>query len=300
MKNVTEAAPKIFMIESPIVMARCTCIAYIIKGSSVVLIDPGPGSNIPLLREAMDSLAISKPDYIIATHLHIDHSGSVGTLSRLYPDAKVVVHPRYARHAIDPSRMVSAFKIVWGNDFESLYGAVEPVPENRLLLPADGEVVNAGDRELEFIHTPGHAPHHMAIYERRSRGLFGGDAVGLADFQLPSAPPMSFDLEPYVESLEKLRKLRPVPEILFLAHGAPVRDAAAALKRGVETTHLCTELILEGMREGESDEQLEMRVADGIMRRYGVRISQDGAWATVAGLSLYFRTKGIGKSGGGS
>jgi hypothetical protein len=111
---------------------------------------------------------------------------------------------------------------------------------------------------------------------------------------------MSFDLEPYVESLEKLRKLRPVPEILFLAHGAPVRDAAAALKRGVETTHLCTELILEGMREGESDEQLEMRVADGIMRRYGVRISQDGAWATVAGLSLYFRTKGIGKSGGGS
>ena len=297
MKNVSEVTPGIFMVESPIFVAQYQCIAYIIKGSSVVLIDPGPASNIPLLREAMDSLAISAPDYIILTHLHIDHCGGMGTLSRLYPDAKVVLHPRYAKHAIDPSRMIGAFKIVWGNDFESLYGAVEPVPEKRLLLPADGEVVDLGDRELEFIHVPGHAPHHIAIYERKSRGLFGGDALGLADFQLPSAPPMSFELEPYVDSLEKLIKLRPVPATLFFSHGAPEHDAAVLLQRALDNVQLCSELIIEGMRKGESDEQLERRIEDGIWRKCGVRVSQRGAWATVAGLALYFRTKGIGQAG---
>ena len=296
MKNVSEVTPGIFMVESPIFVAQYQCIAYIIKGSSVVLIDPGPASNIPLLREAMDSLAISTLDYIILTHLHMDHSGGAGTLSKLYPDAKVVLHPRYARHAIDPARMVEAFSVIWGNDFESLYGAVEPVPENRLFLPADGEVVNAGDRELEFIHTPGHAPHHLSIYDRKSRGLFCGEALGLPDFQLPSAPPMSFELEPYLDSLEKLMKLRPVPEALFFSHGAPEHDAAAIMQRAVANVRLCSELIIEGLRKGESDEQLERCIADGILRRYGVRVSQRGAWATVAGLSIYFKNKGIGQA----
>jgi glyoxylase-like metal-dependent hydrolase (beta-lactamase superfamily II) len=300
MKNVTEVTPGIFMIESPIVMAQYPCISYIIKDSSVVLIDPGPASNIPLLREVMDSLAINTLDYIILTHLHMDHFGGAGALSRLYPKAKVMLHPRYARHAVDPSRMVGAFRVIWGNDFESRYGTVEPVLQSRLLLPQDGEVVTAGDRELEFIHTPGHAPHHMSIYERKSRGLFCGEALGLADFQLPSAPPMSFELEPYLDSLEKLIRLRPVPEALFFGHGATERDAAAIMQRAVDNVRLCSDIIIEGLRKGESDEQLERRIADGIWRRCGVYVSQRGAWAAVAGLSIYFKNKGIGQAAGGS
>jgi len=257
------------------------------------MVDPSPSANVPALLDALDSLAIKTLDYILPTHLHMDHYGATGALSRLYPNAKVAVHPRYAKHAIDPRRMVEAFKLVFGADFEVKFGTVEPVSENRLLMPKDGEVIAVGDRELEFIYTPGHAPHHLSIYDRKSCGLFCGEALGLPDFQLPAAPPMSFDLEAYIGSIEKLMKMDLGAELIFVSHGTVERDVDAVMQRATQNVRACSDIVLDGLRKNESPDAIGRRMDDGMWRRYGVRVGQRGIGVTVAGLSIYFKSKGM-------
>jgi glyoxylase-like metal-dependent hydrolase (beta-lactamase superfamily II) len=246
-----------------------------------------------MLREAMSKLDIDKPAYFIPTHLHMDHSGSAGTLSKLYPEARIVVHPRYAKHAIKPARLIAAFRIVWGQNFEETFGEVEPVPEERLFLPKDGDVIDIGDRKLQIIYTPGHAPHHLSIYDRKSRGLFCGEALGVPDFQLPAAPPNSFDLKPYIASAEKLREMRLGAEMIFFAHGGVERDLDVLVARVIENIRLYGDLVLDGLKKGETQENMERHVSDDIERRHGIRVPQRGLYVTVAGLTAYFKSIGM-------
>ena len=291
--NLSEIADGIYRIETPLLTAQYPSVAYIIKDRACAMVDPSPSANLPALLDALDSLAIKTLDYILPTHLHMDHYGATGALSRLFPDAKVVVHPRYARHAIDPSRMVEAFKMVFGADFEARFGTVEPVLEGRLLLPKDGEVIDAGGRELEFIYTPGHAPHHLAIYDRKSCGLFCGEALGLPDFQLPAAPPMSFDLDKYIDTIEKLRGMNLGAEMVFVSHGTVERESGAVMSRAAENVRICSDIVLDGLRKNESPDAIGRRIDDGMWRSYGLRVGQRGIGVTVAGLSLYFKSKGM-------
>ena len=292
MRDITEVASNIYRLETPIITAQYPAVAYIIKSPLPVVIDPGTTSNIPMLRDAMKKLDIGKPSYFIPTHLHMDHSGSAGTLAKLYPNARIVVHPRYARHSIEPTRLIAAFRIVWGGDFETRFGAVEAVPESRLLLPKDGEVINVGDRELEIIYTPGHAPHHIAIYDRKSRGLFCGEALGVPDFQLPAAPPNSFDLRPYIASAEKLRGMKLGAELIFFAHGGVERDLDVIAARAIDNIRVYGDMVLEGLKKGETQESMERMVSADIERRHGVRVPQRGLFVTVAGLTAYFKSIG--------
>ena len=293
MRNIDEVADGIYRLETPIITAQYPAVAYIIKSPLPVVIDPGTTSNIPMLRDALSRLGIDKPAYFIPTHLHMDHSGSAGTLAKLYPEAKIVVHPRYARHAIDPTRLIAAFRIVWGQKFEEVFGEVEPVPEDRLLQPKDGEVIDVGDRELEIIYAPGHAPHHIAIFDRKSRGLFCGEALGLPDFQLPAAPPNSFDLDSYSATIEKLRGVKPGAELVFFAHGVVERNLDVLAARAIDNIRVYGDMVLEGLRKGESQEDMERRVGADIERRYGVRVAQRGLYVTVAGLTAYFKSEGM-------
>ena len=291
-QNLSEVADGVYRLETPIITAQYPAVAYIIKSPSPVVIDPGTTSNVPMLREAMKKLDIDKPAYFIPTHLHMDHSGSAGTLARLYPEAKFVVHPRYARHAIKPARLIAAFRIVWGQHFEETFGEVEPVPEDRLLLPKDGEVIDVGDRDLEIIYAPGHAPHHIAIFDRKVKGLFCGEALGVPDFQLPAAPPNSFDMQPYIASAEKLRGMKLGAELIFFAHGGVERDLDVLAARAIDNIRLYGDMVLDGLKKGETQESMERRVSDDIERRHGVRVPQRGLFVTVAGLTAYFKSIG--------
>ena len=141
--NLSEVADGVYRLETPIITAQYPAVAYIIRSPFPVVVDPGTTSNILMLCQAMRKLDIDKPAYIMSTHLHMDHFGSAGTLSKLYPEARIVVHPRYAKHAIRPSYIIKAFRVVWGQNFEETFGEVEPVPEERLLLHEDGEVIDA-------------------------------------------------------------------------------------------------------------------------------------------------------------
>ena len=287
--DISEVADGVFRLELPIYFVGYPTVIYVIKGPQPVLVDPGSGSAVPGIQDALKHLAIKHLDYIMLTHLHVDHFGGAGTLSNLHPAAKVVLHPRYARHATDPARLRKVFTLIWGENFESRLGPVEAVLKERLLLPKDGDVIDVGGREFQFIYTPGHAPHHIAILDRKTRGLFCGEALGVPDFQMPAAPPNSFDLEAYIASSEKLLEMNLGLELLYYSHGTVERNPEVLIARNAWNACVYAEVVRAALMRGEEAESICRLVGEHVYANYGVRIPPRAENVTVAGLSLYFK-----------
>ena len=115
------------------------------------------------------------------THVHLDHAGGAGTLMQALPSAKLVMHPRGAQHMINPSKLIAGATAVYGAAaVQKMYGDMVAVPESRVIVAEDGFKLDLNGRELEFIHTPGHANHHYSIWDSLSRGFFTGDTFGLS------------------------------------------------------------------------------------------------------------------------
>jgi glyoxylase-like metal-dependent hydrolase (beta-lactamase superfamily II) len=112
-----------------------------------------------------------------------------------------------AKHAVDPTRLIESTKMAFGDDFEDFYGSILPVPEPQVETPGDGATISIDGRELQVIYAPGHAPHHIAIFDRKTKGLFSGEALGLPQpgaesSPFPVAAPPSFDIEVYLETMK--------------------------------------------------------------------------------------------------
>lgn len=180
--------------------------AYLLHcGEKACFIDNNTNHAVPLLLKALKENAFKPEDvaYIIITHVHLDHAGATGLLLQHCPNATVVAHPRAAPHVIDPSRLVQSAQSVYGEaEFQKLYGEIQAVPESRVYIPADGEVLKVGDTELQFIYTRGHANHHFVILDRKTNSIFTGDSFGIAypmlqhgnrPFLFASTSPTDFD-----------------------------------------------------------------------------------------------------------
>jgi len=170
--------------------------------------------------------------HIIVTHIHLDHAGGAGRLMDLLPHATLVVHPRGARHLIDPSRLEASARSVYGDEeFERLFGAPLPVPAERVRVMEDGEDLEVGGRLLHFIDTPGHARHHFCIWDEHSRGWFTGDTFGISyreldtvkgPFIFPTTTPIQFDPPALIASMERM--MTRSPECMYLTHFGRVQE----------------------------------------------------------------------------
>jgi len=221
MINIEEVAEQTYRIEVPIPKVDTIFAVYFIHETKGVIIEPGPTATIPSIQEGMKQLGMKELSYIIPTHIHIDHAGAIGSLAQLFPHAKVMLHPVAVKHAIDPTRLIDSTKMAFGDDFEDYYGPILPLPQSQVMVPEDEQTISIDDREIQIIYAPGHAPHHMAIFDWKTRGLFCGEALGLPrtgaeSSPLPAAAPPSFDIEVYLNTIERLRKLH--PRILFYSH----------------------------------------------------------------------------------
>ncbi len=180
--------------------------AYLLNcGDKVCFIDNNTNHAVPRLLAALKDNGFKPEDvaYIIITHVHLDHAGGTGLLLQHCPKAMVIAHPRAAPHVIDPSRLVQSAQSVYSEAvFTKLYGTIQGVPESRVYVPADGEVMKVGDTELTFIYTRGHANHHFVILDRKTNTIFTGDSFGIAypmlqkgskPFLFASTSPTDFD-----------------------------------------------------------------------------------------------------------
>lgn len=269
---------------------------YIIRDQETAVIEPGPARTIPIVRDALRELGISDVRWIIPTHLHVDHAGGMGALALLYPQSRVLLHPRGIRHAIDPTRLIEGSRMVWGVDFEENFGRVMAVPEQQAAVAGDGDTILAGARELQIVHAPGHAPHQIVVFDRQARGIFCGDSAGMMaanakEFPLPNTAPPGFDLQVYLETLERLRNMG--ADVLFYSHGGVVYEPESVIVKACEITRAFGDLVLQGLKDGGMVENVTASIREYARRQFGVELDDQELAMTVSGYIYYYRDRGM-------
>lgn len=205
------------------------------------LIDVGTSSCLDTLWQYLSALNIDNSliDYVIVTHVHLDHAGAAGSLLKALPNAKLIVHPRGARHMIDPSRLIAGAQAVYGDEgFQQQFGDVLPVPAEKVIEADDQFRLDWRGREWVFIDTPGHARHHFCVYDQLSSGIFSGDTFGVSypplsnlnrSFMMPTTTPIQFDPTALHASIDKLMAFQ--PKKIFLTHYGVIQDPQAAAQQ---------------------------------------------------------------------
>jgi glyoxylase-like metal-dependent hydrolase (beta-lactamase superfamily II) len=193
----------------------------------VALIDPGPSTTIEALKAALASRGAGLADVraILLTHIHLDHAGATGSLMPECPSATVFVHEAGAPHLADPSKLLVSATRLYGDDMDRLWGAVRPVPADRIRTIGDEQMTVLGHR-VEVAKTPGHASHHVCYFLPDAGLAFVGDTAGLCRASgrlvLPATPPPDVDLEAWRASTQRILAWH--PETLFLTHFGPHRS----------------------------------------------------------------------------
>lgn len=225
----------ISVVDTGFVRPRFDASFLIVENGRAAFVDTGPNSAVPRLLAALEAHGLERDavDYVIPTHVHLDHAGGAGLLMRELPQAKLVVHPRGARHLIDPSVLMEGVRAVYGAEVAARdYGELVPIPAGRVITSSEAMVIELGGRPLRFADTPGHARHHHCIWDEASRGWFTGDTFGIVypelhtprgPYIVPAAAPVQFDQEALHESVVRLLAQR--PDFMYLTHYGAVRDA---------------------------------------------------------------------------
>ncbi len=191
-----------------------------------LIVDPGPASCLDTL---LDRLGPVEPRALLLTHIHLDHAGATGVLCRRYPNLKVYVHERGARHLVDPTKLLESAGRLYGDDMWELWGEVAPVPEERLHVLEGGETVEG----FRVAYTPGHASHHVSYFHEDSGDAYVGDVAGVRlppyELTLAPTPPPDIDVEAWLDSLHTVASWN--PQSLGLTHFGQVTDVAEHLHR---------------------------------------------------------------------
>lgn len=230
---LTEVADGVTMVDTLMTGEPEFNAVYVLAGEEPALIETGPGTDLALVLEALERLGVGPPDlaHIVVTHIHLDHAGGAGALADRFPEATVRVHERGAAHLVDPTKLIASTARTYGEDrMLSFFGEMRPVPVSRVRAVSDGDRIRLGSRELDVVHTPGHASHHVALHDSDSGALFTGEAIGShlpwGPAFRPALPPPEVDIEAALDSIERIRKRHATT--LLTSHFGPVPDPAEA------------------------------------------------------------------------
>lgn len=217
-----EIGGNIFCMELVDRTSRYPTSGYLLLDQTKCVIETGPSSAHENLLKALEETGTAPEEIeaIIVTHIHLDHSGGAGLLAQKCPNAKVYVHPRGARHLIDPSKLEASARQVYGDLFEELFAPIVPVSEERVVTLGEGDRLEVGPgRRLEFYDAPGHALHHFFVFDPATAGIFSGDAAGMlykhaeqrygASLCLPATTPVQFDPKAMEATARRMKLLEP-------------------------------------------------------------------------------------------
>lgn len=243
------------------------------------LVEAGPGSTAERLLEGIAAAGVAPEQItrILLTHIHLDHAGAAGLLTRRLPNAVVCVSAVGAPHLLDPGKLLASARRIYGDYMETLWGPFLPVPAGRLTVIEDGDRLTAGGRALQAVYTPGHASHHLAYYDSERGRLFTGDIAGIRlaghRYILPPTPPPDLDLAAWSASLDRIAALS--PQTLFLTHFGPFVDAPEHLESLRATLDDWTRRVRAGLRAGKTRAELVVLLQETI--REGLQHAGDAA-----------------------
>jgi len=262
---ITDFGHGIYAIDSGFGRPMLDAVHLMVEGDHAALIDTAVNSGVPQVMEALRVLgvAVEQVDFVILTHIHLDHAGGAGALMALLPQAKLLVHPRGARHMAEPARLLAGTTAVYGaEETQEMYGNLIPVPQARIAETRHGQTIQLDGRELLLLDSPGHARHHICIRDSRSGHIFAGDTFGMSyreldrdgrQFIFPTTSPVQFDPPALHHSIDMLLEHR--PQAIYVTHYSQVSDIprlAADLHRLVDAhAELAIQFRASGMSRHE-------------------------------------------------
>ena len=248
MEDLIRYPDGVSLVESGYARPALAAVHVVVDHGRAAIIDTGNNAAVPRILKALAALGVAPEavDWVILTHIHLDHAGGAGQLMAALPGARLLVHPRGVRHMVDPSRLWEGTVAVYGAESAArLYGQLVPVPAGRIEAATDGAEILLGQRRLTVFDTPGHARHHICIWDPVARGFFTGDTFGLSyreldadgrQFVVPTTTPTHFDPEALHASIDRMLAQRPA--CMFLTHYGRVTEPerlGADLHRLLET-----------------------------------------------------------------
>ena len=270
--NLMNVVDGISVIDSEYYSKDFAAIYLLKQKNKVIIIETGTNYSVPYVKEALSLIGLSFSDvsYVIPTHVHLDHAGGAGLLMMQCQNAALVVHPRGARHLIDPSKLVAGAKAVYGeNKFKEYYGEIFPIDANRVIQADDNFILDFDGRELRFIDTPGHARHHFCIWDKATKSMFTGDTFGISyrdlDHQdelyiLPSTSPVQFDPEALIQSINRIMEFK--PERVCLTHFSAIKPTKKATNKLIESIHFVSNLAIKYADKNDSESIIYKKMMD--------------------------------------
>lgn len=249
----------IYALDSGYVRTGLAAIYLVVRAGRIAIVDTGTSHSIPGVMAFLHvhGLMPESVDLILVTHVHLDHAGGAGRLMQNCPNARLVVHPRGARHLIDPTRLIAGTMAVYGEEaFQALYGEIVPVAAERVIETHDGFSLDWAGTTLTFLDTPGHARHHYCVHDAQSNAIFAGDCFGISyrafdtdgrAFIFPATTPVQFDPTAAHATLDRLMALS--PSAIFLTHWGRVTE----LQRLAADLHELLDAFVELTRSAPGD-----------------------------------------------
>jgi glyoxylase-like metal-dependent hydrolase (beta-lactamase superfamily II) len=295
-------APGIEVIDLEYLAEPRSIASVFITGDGIAIVDPGPSTALPVLRQRLAERGASVDDItaVLLTHIHLDHAGVTGTLVRENPQIHVYVHTRGASHMIDPSRLLRSATRIYGDQMGRLWSEVQSVPSDRLHVLGDDDSIVIVGRAVRSAYTPGHAWHHVSFLDESSGIVFVGDTAGERypgqRYVLPVTPPPDVDLERWMTSSTRIRAWDPTQLVVthFGAFPDPARHLAEHEQRLTQWAELVRESLDWPGTDAQRADRFTMAVGEELTRTLpppiaahyigSVRSSWDG-------LARYWRTR---------
>ncbi len=294
-------------VDSGYLRPQLDAVHLVVEDGRAAVVDTGTQASVPRILEALAARGIGpeRVEYVMLTHIHLDHAGGAGELMRRCANATLTVHPRGARHMADPSRLVAGTVAVYGEaKTREMYGEILPVPQARIVETPDGAALTLGRRRFTFHDTAGHARHHVCIHDEGSGHVFAGDTFGLSyrelddgdrQFVLPTTSPVQFEPEPYHRSIDLVARL--ASGAVYVTHYSQLRDVADIAARLHRLVDAHAELALAERQAGaRRHERLRAgveRIVREEARRYGGEAAEERALAAY-GMDVELNAQGLG------
>jgi glyoxylase-like metal-dependent hydrolase (beta-lactamase superfamily II) len=268
--------------------------AYLlVEGDEAAFVEANTTLALPHLLGALSAAGRQPEDvrWIMVTHVHLDHAGGASALMTACPNATLLCHPRASRHLVDPTRLVSSARAVYGEEaFEGLYGQIEAINATRVRVMSDEETLSWGQRKLTFLHTRGHANHHFCVHDSSTAGVFTGDAFGLCYPALqskglmvfPSTSPTGFHAE---EARKSVRRIQDRAGHVLLTHFGRVDAVNQAAVQLLDHLDFAEALLKEAAASDHPDEELAAFCAPRVKARFEQEVASMGLHLDAAGWS---------------